>query len=297
MKTFSVALLVGAASQTLAYNIHSSCDCGDHRDDIKNAMEEAKAVLSWSSLTGTACAMWERTHEAGDEPQSMYETCKDQGRRSILDDFFGDHSATAYEAIANALGPASKVPGDYSESVDDLTIVCGDSHLKKITTGVYRDQNRGYADVRYNPAPGPNQSPCDVVQATAYTALGKNVIMLCNRDYTGVNQQPTFSQLNTRDVRGKSVDFLSKTISSVFTHELIHTGNFDQFPRSLGDGTSEKYEYAGCKELAGGDLKWKNCDTFAIIARIFYLNNYYSKDGTLTALPTRLRPQYPNPAQ
>lgn len=45
--------------------------------------------------------MWERTHEAGDEPQSMYETCKDQGRRSILDDFFGDHSATAYEAIAS----------------------------------------------------------------------------------------------------------------------------------------------------------------------------------------------------
>lgn len=112
--------------------------------------------------------------------------------------------------------------------MDGLTIVCGDSHLKKITTGVYRDQDRGYADVRYNPAPGPNQSPCDVVQATAYTALGKNVIMLCNRDYTGVNQQPTFSQLNTRDVRGKGVDFLSKTISSVFTHELIHVGNFDQ---------------------------------------------------------------------
>lgn len=45
--------------------------------------------------------MWERTHEMGSEPQSMYETCKDQGRRSILDDFLGDHGATAYEAIAS----------------------------------------------------------------------------------------------------------------------------------------------------------------------------------------------------
>lgn len=101
MKPFSVALLVGAASQSFAYNIHSSCDCGDHRDAIKSAMEEAKAVLSWTSLTGTACAMWERRHETGDEPQSMYDTCKDQGRRSILDDFLGDHGATAYEAITS----------------------------------------------------------------------------------------------------------------------------------------------------------------------------------------------------
>lgn len=128
----------------------------------------------------------------------------------------------------DALGPASKVPGDYSESVDDLTIVCGDSHLKKITTGVYRDQDRGYADVRYNPAPGPNQSPCDVVQATAYKANGKDIIMLCNRDNTGVNQPPTFSQLNRGNVQNKGVDVLSKTISSIFTHELIHTGNFNQ---------------------------------------------------------------------
>lgn len=101
MKTSTAALLLGAASQALAYNIHSSCDCGDHRADIKSGMEEAKAVLSWSSLTGTACAMWERMHETGDEPVSMYETCKDQGRRSILDDFLEDHSATAYEAIAS----------------------------------------------------------------------------------------------------------------------------------------------------------------------------------------------------
>jgi hypothetical protein len=69
--------------------------------DIRKAMEEAKSVLQWSSLTGTACAMWERLHETGDEPTSMYETCKDQGRRSILDDFFGDHGATAYEAISS----------------------------------------------------------------------------------------------------------------------------------------------------------------------------------------------------
>jgi hypothetical protein len=169
--------------------------------------------------------------------------------------------------------------------VDDLTIVCGDSHLKKITAGVYRDQDRGYADVRYNPAPREDQTPCDVVQATAYKAQGKDVIMLCNRDNTGVNQPATFSQLNTGNVQGKGVDVLSKTISSIFTHELIHTGNFDQceylavwiashmkltsylVPRSLGDGTSEQYEYEGCKGLAGSELKWKNCDTFAIIAR------------------------------
>jgi hypothetical protein len=75
-------------------------------------MEEAKAVLNWSSLTGTACAMWERMHETGDEPVSMYETCKDQGRRSILDDFLGDHSATAYEAIASKFYfKDSKIPG------------------------------------------------------------------------------------------------------------------------------------------------------------------------------------------
>ena len=103
MKSFSVALLLGAASQSLAYNIHSSCDCGGYRENIKAAMEEAKNVLSWSSLTGTACAMWERSHEMGNEPQSMYETCKDQGRRSILDDLFQNHGAEAYEAITSKL--------------------------------------------------------------------------------------------------------------------------------------------------------------------------------------------------
>ena len=128
----------------------------------------------------------------------------------------------------DALGPASKVPGDYSESVDDLTIVCGDDHLKKISTGVYRDQDRGYQDVRYNPAPGPNQTPCDVVYATAYKAQGKNVIMLCKKDGTGLNQPATFSQLNTGNVVGQGVDILARTISSIFTHELIHVGNFNQ---------------------------------------------------------------------
>ncbi|KAJ5371811.1 hypothetical protein N7517_003817 [Penicillium concentricum] len=207
--------------------------------------------------------MWERMQEMG----TMDETCKDKGRRYILDDFLGDHTATAYEAVHNALNPASKVPGDYSESADGLTIVCGDSHLNFISQGVYRDQDRGHADVRYDPAPGPKQRPCDVVQATAYKANGKDVIMLCDKDNIGVNQPPTFSQLNKGNVHEQGVDILSRTISSTFTHELIHTGSFDQFPRSLSDGVSEQYEYVGCKGLASSDLKWKNCDTFAIIAR------------------------------
>lgn len=112
--------------------------------------------------------------------------------------------------------------------MDSLTVVCGDDHLNKITTGVYRDRDRGYADVRFNPAPGPSQTPCDVVHAIAYHTNDGNVVMLCNKPSSGVNQQATFSQLNTRDVRGKDVDLLSKTISAVFTHELIHAGNFNQ---------------------------------------------------------------------
>lgn len=102
MKLLTPALLLlGAASTSYGYNIHSSCNCNGNNLRIKEGMEEAKAALQWSGLTGVACAAWERSHEMGDGEPSMYETCKDQGRRSILDDFFGNHGATAYEHIAS----------------------------------------------------------------------------------------------------------------------------------------------------------------------------------------------------
>ena len=78
--------------------------------------------------------------------------------------------------------------------------------------------------VRFNPAPRPNQRPCDVVEAVTYEGDSGYVIMLCDKDYKGVNQEATFSRYNTRNVKDKSVDILGKTISSDLMHELIHAG-------------------------------------------------------------------------
>ena len=132
-----------------------------------------------------------------------------------------------------ALRPASKAPGTLSENPDGtITVVCGDAHLVKISTGVYRDKERGYAYVRIDPAPDPGQRPCDVLQALTYSITGQAaqfVVMICgNIRGAGINQNPTFGQLNERNIVGKDVDFLSHTISSVFTHELIHVGSMTQ---------------------------------------------------------------------
>jgi hypothetical protein len=132
-----------------------------------------------------------------------------------------------------ALLPASKAPGTLSENPDGtITVVCGDAHLAYIGNGVYRDKERGYAYVRIDPAPGPGQKPCDVLQALTYSISGQAsqyVVMICgNTQGTGINQTPTFGGLNKGNVVGKSVDFLNGAISSVFTHELIHVGGITQ---------------------------------------------------------------------
>jgi len=91
------------------------------------------------------------------------------------------------------------------------------------------------------------------------------------------------------------VDLLAQTISSLFTHELIHVGNIAQFPRQLGDGQLEVYNYAGCITLENTDYKFNNCDSMAIMARVLYMNNYYVSDGILKVLPNSSRPQHANP--
>jgi hypothetical protein len=128
-----------------------------------------------------------------------------------------------------ALLPASKAPGTLSENPDGtITVVCGDAHLVLIGNGAYRDKERGYAYVRIDPAPGPGQRPCDVLQALTYSITGQAaqfVVMMCG---TGFNRMPTFSQVNKGNIAGKSVDILNGAISSVFTHELIHVGSMTQ---------------------------------------------------------------------
>lgn len=128
----------------------------------------------------------------------------------------------------DALQPAAKAAGDFSESVDSITIVCGDAQLNRITNSVWRDRDRQYARVEFNPAPASDQRPCDIVEALAYPTADGTVIMLCDRPGIGVNKPPTFSWMNTKDVTNRDVDLLGQTISADLTHELIHIGNFAQ---------------------------------------------------------------------
>jgi hypothetical protein len=38
-------------------------------------------------------------------------------------------------------------------------------------------------------------------------------------------------------------------------------------PLEIGNGVTEKYMYKGCRDIAGSEIKWKYCDTFALIAQ------------------------------
>jgi hypothetical protein len=256
MKTFTTTLiLVGLAWKSLAYNIDESCSCAV--DNLKQGIEEAIAVLTYSSLVAYACAALDTLQDP-----SMQLVCQNERRSNLLEAFFGDSSGDTYTKIAGALSPASKAPGTYSDNPDGtIAFVCGDAHLVLIGDGAYRDKERGYAYVRLNPAPLPGQRPCDVLEALTYSVSGqtvKTVVMICDKPLTGINRNPTFGQTNKGNVHLKSVDALAPAISSTLTHELIHVGNSAQFPRQLGDGQLEEYLYAGCASLENTPYKFSN---------------------------------------
>ncbi|KAJ5376327.1 hypothetical protein N7509_013213 [Penicillium cosmopolitanum] len=87
-----------------------------------------------------------------------------------------------------------------------------------------------------------------------------------------------------------TVDRLTAFISSELMHEMIHLGDSNQFPLMLSPTVEEQYRYKGCRNIVGTEMKWKNCDTFALIAQAIYMNAYYTDGDKLKKLPDNLIP-------
>jgi hypothetical protein len=88
MKSFTTTLilLLGLAWKSLAYNIDESCNCV--KNNLILAVDEAIAVLGWSSSVAYACAVLDR------------KDCEDTRKAgNLLKALFGDASGTTYSKI------------------------------------------------------------------------------------------------------------------------------------------------------------------------------------------------------
>lgn len=183
--------------------------------------------------------------------------CENDRNSNLLQDFFHDDSAEMYQRVAgvflqllskiqtyscammlileispdchlDALLPASKSAGERSDQPDNtFTVVCGDSHLNCISSTTYRNRDRGFAYVGMAPPVPAGGRPCDVVEALAYFTEKGSVVMIFDSQNRAVNQPPTNGILNKRNIIGKDVDWMPRTISGVFVHEMIQMGNSD----------------------------------------------------------------------
>lgn len=180
---------------------------------------------------------------------------------------------------------------------EKVTIVCGDSHLNKISNEVWKDPKRPGEGLKMNPPPADGKRPCSATDAVVYSAQGGKVMMLCDERPSALlnptRSMPTISWARKYlELKNKEFDRFNVHLSSGLTHELIHLGDgkrcefisrvflslklltlFPLFPvtRVLTepgqDPRLEEYSYNGAKKLRSLDIKWKNCDTFAMLAR------------------------------
>ena len=263
MHVLNIALaILGLSSTSLSYYIHPSCDCynDNGKNNIEAGIQEAINILEYSGSVANMCADPDDPIViSGGKPYGQL--CENDRNSNLLQDFFQDDSPEMYQKVAgvflqiqtglifvvmmlilemslygplDALLPASKSAGERSNQPDNaFTIVCGDSHLNRISSTTYRDRDRDFAYVGMTPTVPEGGRPCDVVEALAYFTAKGSVVMICDSQNRGVNQAPTNEFLNKRNIIGKDVEWLARTISGVFVHEMTHIGDSNACENSI----------------------------------------------------------------
>lgn len=113
---------------------------------------------------------------------------------------------------------------------EKVTIVCGDSHLNKISNEVWKDRKRPGEGLKMNPPPADGKRPCSATDAVVYSAQGGKVMMLCDERPSALlnptRSMPTISWARKYlELKNKEFDRFNVHLSSGLTHELIHLGD------------------------------------------------------------------------
>ncbi|KAJ5167566.1 uncharacterized protein N7482_006347 [Penicillium canariense] len=284
MKLFTPAFLLATATRSLAYHVDGTCSKdvenkagsgAKHVAHMKARMEEAVLVLQNTAKTAAICASPDNFDSGPDSgcdckqsDDGLQQWCDQNGKErvvNIVKGLLGNVDTTTWEAIYSATGDVANATGQFADPDAEDT-----KHLR-----VY------YGDEQFqNP-------PSDQFNLWQDTSTGRE-FMLGAGDAKGKKQKPC--ERNKNGEQSLTIGVTGLAISSVFVHELIHTDNQQQFPGQIAKGIPEQYRYTDCTKLANNHnpARWKNCDTFAMIARAIYMNNYESNGETLAKLLDKL---------